>query len=78
MSSTLFKRNSRKPFRQMIYNGMALIPCYAKENWRGEQPEEWHVPGGEVLTTAQLIDRAYLRHVVVRLIGKDQRAQENE
>ncbi len=66
-------RVPRVPFRRLVYNGMSLIPCVGTHPWPFDHDrlEEWHVPGGEVLTTAQLAKRAYKHNVVIRLIGKE-------
>ena len=66
MSNNAYQQVNRAPTQRLLYNGMELIPltlpCMDKPTYR------WHIPGGGIMTTGELIDLAKIRNVIIKII----------
>jgi len=54
-----------------VYNGIELIPFVRALDDRPTY--RWHIPGGAIMTTGELIDLAKIRNVVIKIIDYTKR-----
>ena len=69
-NNILHTQAKRPPAQRLVYNGIELIPYRPVRN---KPTTRWYVPGGTVLTTGQLIDRAKIRNVIIKIIDYTKR-----
>jgi hypothetical protein len=61
---------NQPPQQRLVYNGIELIPrTYANKH----PTYRWHIPGGAIMTTGELIDLAKIRNVVIKIIDYTKR-----
>lgn len=51
-----------RPRRDLYYDGIRLVPVEGRT-----RKDSWHLPGGEVATTTELVKRAKARNVDIAL-----------
>jgi len=71
-SNNILHLQTRQPPQQrLVYNGIDLIPVTlplsSKPTYR------WHIPGGAIMTTGELIDLAKIRNVIIKIIDYTKR-----
>jgi len=70
-NNALHAAMSLPPVQRLVYNGIDLIPVTlplsSKPTYR------WHIPGGAIMTTGELIDLAKIRNVVIKIIDYTKR-----
>ena len=65
-ANVLTRQSNRAPVQRLLYNGMELIPLTLP---RMDKPTyRWHIPGGGIMTTGELMDLAKIRNVVIKII----------
>lgn len=71
-SGNIFHRQANsRPTQRLVYNGMELIPFVRALDDRPTY--RWHVPGGAIMTTGELIDLAKIRNVIIKIIDYTKR-----
>ena len=70
-NNILHAQANRAPVQRLVYNGIELIaferPMSFKPTYR------WHIPGGGIMTTGELIDLAKIRNVIIKIIDYTKR-----
>ena len=71
MSNVLYQQVDRAPTQRLLYNGVELIPL--KLPLAHKPTYKWHIPGGGIMTTGELIDLAKIRNVVIKITEYNKR-----
>jgi hypothetical protein len=69
-NNILHIQTNQPPQQRLVYNGIDLIPVPRKS---GKPSFNWHIPGGGIMTTGQLIDLAKIRNVIIKIIDYTKR-----
>lgn len=65
-NNVLHRQANQAPTQRLLYNGMELIPLTLP---LADRPTyRWHIPGGGIMTTGELIDLAKIRNVIIKII----------
>lgn len=70
-NNSLHTAMNQPPQQRLVYNGIDLIPVTRPLS--NKPTYKWHVPGGAIMTTGELIDLAKIRNVVVKIIDYTKR-----
>ena len=55
----------RRQWARLIYNGIVLVPVDRRRVEYKDIPESWHLPGGEIVATKELVRRAEARGITL-------------
>jgi hypothetical protein len=70
-NNVLHNQLGQPPIQRLVYNGIELIPLVRPLS---DKPTyRWHIPGGAIMTTGELIDLAKIRNVVIKIIDYTKR-----
>jgi len=70
-NNILHTQANQAPAQRLVYNGIELIPFTRPLSFKPTY--KWHIPGGAIMTTGELIDLAKIRNVIIKIIDYTKR-----
>ena len=56
-----------RPYKRLYFDNIQLVPVDRRDERYKNRPDSWHLPGGEIVTTKELVKRAEARDIALVL-----------